>query len=152
MNYPFFNQIPYYTTKKTVSETRNDIMSLLEKYNIKDYQWTRIDGLVSIKFILEGKPYSMEVLTFKAYKSKRNKKVLIVPENICYRVFYYRLKMMLELIFLTSERSDRLLMGYSLIKCQGLIVPLYDLIKNNPNLLLPNGTTALLPEGEDKNG
>jgi len=95
--------MPYYNTKVSPDRTKSEIMRILEKYEIFDYQWTQIEGHEHLKFvfntIVQGKEIKVAVKfdlpDIKALKGRHNE-IVLVPKPQVYRMFFYSIKSLLE--------------------------------------------------------
>lgn len=141
--YPLLRDMPYHSTTVSEEKSKADVSSLLSKYNIDDYQWTRLGGKDILRFMFEGDvqgkkikmAVEMEIPTLKAYKGT-NKPLIEVPRKVVLRLFYHSLKTMLESCKYGIMKKEHVFYSYILTQLpDGSMVPIHKLIEDQ--LLLP---------------
>lgn len=139
------NELPYHTTTISVEHTQMDIIKLMNKFEVEGYQWTTYQGKTALKFLLNSKPYLIDVPKIKAIKKFKRRhsleyheKIVDVREEVCFRIFYWSLKSILEVN--TFGVFEKLLLPYQIIKtAEGGYKTIADTIQESPNYLLPKG-------------
>lgn len=145
--YPKLSKMPYSSTKVSPDRTKSEIMRLLEKYGIIDYQWTQIEGHEYLKFVfdtvVQGKEIKVGVKfdlpEIKALKG-RNNQIVSVPKPQVYRMFFYSIKSLLETTKYGILHKEDLFFSYIITQLpNGSEGVMKDLLKDQ-YLLLPKET------------
>ncbi len=145
----FLSKMPYYNTSVSTDKTRLEIIALLNKYDVKDYQWTQLGDKESVKFIMETTiqnkemkvAVQFEIPILKALKGNAHK-VVTVPREQAYRIFYYSLKSLLEATAYGVFSSKDVFYSYILTQLpNGAYKPLKDIVeKELPRMLVAGDT------------
>ena len=139
--YPKLNKMPYFRSIVNIGKTKADIIKLLTKYGIRDYQWTKFNGKETLKFIFDGIVQTKEIkmiveLPVPEIKAWKGKTLIDVPENQSMRLFYFSLKSILEATQYGLMRKEEIFFSYILTELpNGEFIKIKDLIKQQ--LLLP---------------
>lgn len=138
------SQMPYYGTKVTVERSRAEIMSLLNKYEIPNYQWTTIDSKETLRFIvetlIEDKELKIAVeLEIPEIVGILSGKKQLVPINQRYRMFFYSLKSLLEATKYGIIRKEDIFFSYIRTQLNGEVMTVKKAFfqQGNQNLLSP---------------
>ena len=143
--YPKLSKMPYYNTKVPAERTKLEIITLLTKYDITSHQWTKLEDKEHLKFIIEStiqetkikQAILFEIPSIKALKGNR-KELVTVPQQQTYRMFYYALKSLLESTKYGILSKQDVFLPYMLTQIpSGEFVQMKDVLKDNPQLLLP---------------
>ena len=125
-------------TKVSIEQSQLDIIKLMKKFNIEGYQWTSYQGKTALKFILKGKPHLLDIPKIQAIKKTKYQEAIVdVREEVCFRIFYWSLKSILEVN--TFGIFEQLLLPYQLIKTSEGYKTIADSIQGSPNYLLSEG-------------
>lgn len=148
--YGKLSEMPYYNTKVSPDRTKSEIMRILEKYGIIDYQWTQIEGNEHLKFVfstvVQGKEIKVavkfELPDIKALKGRYNE-VVSVPKSQIYRMFFYSIKSLLETTKYGILHKEDLFFSYIITQLpDGSEGVMKDLLKDQ-YLLLPSETKTM---------
>ena len=145
--YHILSKMPYYNTKVPSERTKLEIITLLEKYDIQDHQWTKLKGKENLKFIMDvmvketkiSQAILFEIPSLKAIKGQK-KELVDVPHRQMYRMFYYALKSLLESTKYGILSKQDVFLPYMLTQLpSGEYVQMKEVLKDHPQLLLPGG-------------
>lgn len=146
--YPRLTQMPYHGTRVPAYRTKNEIISMLEKYGIDNHRWTKLEGKESIEFIIDTvvqgthikKAVQFEIPAIKALYGSKNK-LVDVPQSQAYRIFYHALKSVLESTKYGVLSLEHILFSYTMTQLStGETVQVKDLLEKHP-LMLQTGFT-----------
>ncbi|KKM87551.1 hypothetical protein LCGC14_1267770 [marine sediment metagenome] len=92
------SNLPYYKTQVREEKSKSDIIKLLTKYGISDYQWTKFQGTDTLKFVLNLSDKSKRIVDLKIpiIKVKYFGEITEVPREQKFRMLYYCLKGLIE--------------------------------------------------------
>jgi len=130
-----WKNMPYKSTIISKETTKGDIMGLLFKNGVEDYQWTRVKGQESLVFKLTVRIDNQDYeLAFKyepamIYKEtgRGHSKEWTLQEKQSWRMFYWLLKAKLEAVQFGLEEA-------------------YEVMASNIVNLLPDGTQVTVAE------
>lgn len=83
---PRLTKMPYYGTSSSTEKTKMEIIALINKYGISDYQWTSMKGNEHLRFIMQIKrgtiPVNVAVqMDIPDIKAIKGSEVVSVPKN-----------------------------------------------------------------------
>lgn len=137
-------EMPYYKTSVSPDKTKGQILALIEKYGIHDYQWTYVRGKENLRFVmdaeLEGQEFKVAVELqipeiWGLYSGQKQK----VPQAQRYRIFYYSLKSLLEATKFGIIRKEDVFFSYIRTQINGQVMTIKEafLAGGGQNLLPP---------------
>lgn len=136
-------EMPYYKTTASIGSTKGKIFSLLEKYEIFDYQWSQIGGKETLRFVVEALLEDQEIKVavelqipeiWGLYKGQKH----MVPQTQRYRIFFYSLKSLLEATKFGILRKEDVFFSFIRTQINGRVMTVKD-------AFLQGGGQNLLP-------
>ena len=135
-------EMPYYRTRVSADQSKGEIIKLLAKYGIKDYQWTRINDIETLKFVFttsqEQKRFVELQIPKIYYKVSSIEKE--IPENQRFRIFYFALKGLVESTEFGFLKLEDVFYTNTLVKIGDQIKKLGQLNPKGADFLLTDGT------------
>lgn len=139
-----YGRLPYRTTTISRAKTYGDIIGLLESHGIKDYQWTRYQGLDQLAFPLTIKRQDLDqqfmikmvvpklMYSIRLGRGRNSPKKMTYLENVSWRIFWWYLKSKLEAIeYGISDEAREFLYNIHYALPNGREIGIGDMIMEN---------------------